>query len=146
MVDWSKQIFFEDVEVNDLIPVLRLPLPTNRLIMAAGANRDFVAMHNDNEAGRRAGAPGMFANTWYVMGLAERMLREWIGLRGEVVRIGPFRMSRFNCPGTVTECGGTVLDKRQEGGKCLVDLDIWQDDGSGRTMVGKATVALPSKN
>ena len=125
MVDWSKQIFFEDVEVNDLIPVLRLPLTTNRLIMAAGANRDFVAMHNDNEAGRRAGAPGMFANTWYVMGLAERMLREWIGLRGEVVRIGPFRMSRFNCPGTVTECGGTVLDKRQEGGKCLVDLDIW---------------------
>ena len=146
MVDWSKQIFFEDVEVNDLIPVLRLPLTTNRLIMAAGANRDFVAMHNDNEAGRRAGAPGMFANTWYVMGLAERMLREWIGLRGEVVRIGPFRMSRFNCPGTVTECGGTVLDKRQEGGKGLVDLDIWQDDGSGRTMVGKATVALPSKN
>ena len=146
MVDWSKQIFFEDVEVNDLIPVLRLPLTTNRLIMAAGANRDFVAMHNDNEAGRRAGAPGMFANTWYVMGLAERMLREWIGLRGEVVRIGPFRMSRFNCHGTVTECGGTVLDKRQEGGKCLVDLDIWQDDGSGRTMVGKATVALPSKN
>ena len=146
MVDWSKQIFFEDVEVNDLIPVLRLPLTTNRLIMAAGANRDFVAMHNDNEAGRRAGAPGMFANTWYVMGLAERMLREWIGLRGEVVRIGPFRMSRFNCPGTVTECGGTVLDKRQEGGKCLVDLDIWQDDGSGRPMVGKATVALPSKN
>ena len=146
MVDWSKQIFFEDVEVNALIPVLRLPLTTNRLIMAAGANRDFVAMHNDNEAGRRAGAPGMFANTWYVMGLAERMLREWIGLRGEVVRIGPFRMSRFNCPGTVTECGGTVLDKRQEGGKCLVDLDIWQDDGSGRTMVGKATVALPSKN
>ena len=90
MVDWSKQIFFEDVEVNDLIPVLRLPLTTNRLIMAAGANRDFVAMHNDNEAGRRAGAPGMFANTWYGPGRAYAAGMDRSARRGSADRPLPY--------------------------------------------------------
>lgn len=144
MADWNRQLLFEEVAAGDVLPTLSLPLTVDRLVMEAGANRDFAPIHHDNDAARATGAPAMFANTWYVMGLAERMLREWIGLRGEILRIGPFRMTRFNSAGTVTECGGAVAGKREEDGRHLVDLEIWQDDGSGRTMQGKATVALPS--
>lgn len=145
MADWSKQLMFEDVTVGDEVPSIQLPLSIDRLVMEAGANRGFEGSHYDNDVARGFGAPAAFANTWYIIGLTERMLREWMGLKGDILRVGPFRMNRFNCAGTVTECCGVVTGKREEDGKHLVDLDVWQDDGSGHTMQGKATVALPSK-
>lgn len=142
-VDWTKQLLFSEVSEGDELAELELPLTVQRLVMEAAANRDFQPMHHDAEYGQKNGAPSMFANTWFYLALAERRLREWVGLRGEILKIGPFRMGKFACPGTVSHCGGRVLSKRQENGKNLVELEIWHHDGSDRNMSGKATVALP---
>jgi len=145
MADWKKQLLFDDVQIGDNLPALRLPLTAQRLVMEAGVNRDFEPIHHEIAAAKQAGAPTIFANYVYISALTERFLREWIGLNGQLLKIGPFRMTRFACAGTVTECGGKVVSKREEGGKHLVDLEIWQDDGKGHTMEGKAVVALPTK-
>ena len=144
--DWNKQLLYSDVAVGDELPELVLPLTVQRLVMEAGVNRDFQPMHHDNEYGQKNGAPAMFANTWYYVGLTERHLREWVGLRGEILKIGPFRMGKFACPGMSSHCYGRVAGKREEDGKYIVDLDIWQNDGSEdavNNLTGKAVVALP---
>ena len=136
MAKWDEQLTFEEVKVGDELPELALPLTVQRLVMEAAANRDFVPLHHDDAAAQRTGAPAMFANTWYYMALSERHLREWVGLEGEILKIGPFRMGKFACPG---------VEKREENGKNVVELDIWQDDGTDKNMWGKALVALPAK-
>jgi len=46
-------------------------------------------------------------------------------------------------PGDVVSCKGTVTAVRDEGGKKLVDCDIWTETQSGeRKIVGTATLAL----
>lgn len=87
----------------------------------------------------------MFANTWYYMALSERHLREWVGLEGEILKIGPFRMGKFACRALTCIAVRAVVEKREENGKNVVELDIWQDDGTDKNMWGKALVALPAK-
>ena len=145
MAKWDEQLTFEEVSEGDELPELVLPLTVQRLVMEAAANRDFVPLHHDDAAAQRTGAPAMFANTWYYMALSERHLREWVGLEGEILKIGPFRMGKFACPGVVLHCGARVVEKREENGKNVVELDIWQDDGTDKNMWGKALVALPAK-
>lgn len=99
MAKWDEQLTFEEVSEGDELPELVLPLTVQRLVMEAAANRDFVPLHHDDAAAQRTGAPAMFANTWYYMALSERHLREWVGLEGEILKIGPFRMGKFACPG-----------------------------------------------
>lgn len=66
----------------------------------------------------------MFANTWYYMALSERHLREWVGLEGEILKIGPFRMGKFACPGVDLHCGARVVEKREENGKNVCELTL----------------------
>ena len=54
-------------------------------------------------------------------------------------------MGKFACPGVDLHCGARVVEKREENGKNVVELDIWQDDGTDKNMWGKALVALPAK-
>ena len=115
MAKWDEQLTFEEVKVGDELPELALPLTVQRLVMEA------------------------------YMALSERHLREWVGLEGEILKIGPFRMGKFACPGVDLHCGARVVEKREENGKNVVELDIWQDDGTDKNMWGKALVALPAK-
>ena len=79
MADWDKQLYFEDVtEDMELTPV-SIPLTLQRMVMEAGANRDLSSIHHDNKAAAATGAPGVYMNTFFIMGMIERLLREWIG-------------------------------------------------------------------
>lgn len=144
MADWSRQLYFEDVVVGQEIPAVSLPLTLQRLVMAAGSNRDFMPLHHNRDVARDAGAEDVFANTFFIQGLFVRTLREWIGLRGRIKRIA-FQMRGFNCVGETLTCRGRVTGLRREGGENLVDLEIWHETGKGVTTPGTAVVALPSR-
>ena len=142
MARWDEQLYFEDVSVGNEIPPVSIPLTLQRMVMEAGANRDFSSIHHDAEAARATGAPNPYMNSYFIMAMFERALREWMGLRGEIKRIGPFRMQIFNCVGDVVTFKGKVKDKHEEDGKCIVTLDIWSETHKGQTVTGVATVTL----
>ena len=146
MTDWNKQLYFEDVSEGDEVPASSLPCTPQRLVMVAGANMGFEPVHYDREIAQKMGSPDAFANYQYIIMLTERQLREWMGLGGEIVKVGPIRMGRFTSAGTTTTCGARVSGMRVENGRNLVDLDVWQENENGQTMTGKAVVALPSRN
>ena len=48
---------FNDVVEGAELPEFAVPLTIQRLVMEAGANRDFAPMHHDREIARATGAP-----------------------------------------------------------------------------------------
>lgn len=146
-MDWSEQRYWDDVEEGADVPPVAFPLSVYRLVVEAGANRDFNSIHHNSEYARASGAPEMYANTGFLLGMWERTVREFIGLGGSIRRIAGFRMRRFNTVGATVVVRGRVKSKRREAGDSLVELEVWSELG-GETTVGPGivTVALPVRS
>jgi acyl dehydratase len=127
-----------EVRVGDAIEPLLIHITLQRLVMEAGANRDFSPIHFDARAARNAGAPDVFANTTFNETLFEVALREWAGLAARI-RVIEFSMKDFNCVGDVVSVGGVVTAVGDDG---RAELDIWIESERGRTVDGSAVVEL----
>lgn len=147
MTDWSVQRYFEDVQEGDEVPSVSFPITIQRLVMEAGANRDFNAWHHNREAAQAGGAPDMFCNTLFIQGMWERTVREFIGLRGMFRKIGPFRMRIFNPVGDTVVVKGKIARKYQEDGQNFLELEMWSENTKGVSVgPGPVLVTLPSRS
>jgi len=118
-------------------------LTLQRLVMEAGANRDFAPIHFDPDAARESGAAHVYANTTFIETLLEALIRSWAGLSARI-RVLEFSMLAFNCVGDSIQAGGAVTATSDQGtDELTVDLDLWVEGPRGRTVSGAATVAFP---
>jgi acyl dehydratase len=139
------QRLFGSVKVGDEIPAVEFPLNVYRLVMEAGANRDFNSIHHNSEYAKATGAPEMYASTSFLLGMWERTVREYIGLAGTIRSIRGFRMKKFNPVGTTVVVRGRVTALEQGDGEGQVELSVWCDnDGEITVGPGVVTVTLPS--
>ena len=146
-MDWSEQRYWDDVEEGADVPPVAFPLSVYRLVVEAGANRDFNSIHHNSEYARASGAPEMYANTGFLLGMWERTVREFIGLGGSIRRIAGFRMRRFNTVGGTVVVRGRVKSKRREAGDALVELEVWSElEGEPTVGPGIVTVVLPVRS
>ena len=148
-VDWDFQRYWEDVNEGDEVPAVHYPLTIQRMVMAAGANRDFNAIHHNTVVAQAGGAADMYAMNYFHNGMWERVAREFIGLGGKIKQIGSFRMRVFSTVGDTVVTGGTVKRKWQENGENLVELELTSVlSTSGNTSVGPGPIiaTLPSKS
>ncbi len=145
--NWSTQLFFEDVKEGDDVPEVAFPITIQRLVMAAGANRDFNGMHHNREIAQSYGVPEMFCNNFFLQGMWERTVREYIGLRGIIRKIGPFRIRIFNLAGDTVVVKGKVLRKFQQNGQNSVELKMWSENSRGTSVgPGSVLVTLPLRS
>ncbi|MET0699030.1 MAG: acyl dehydratase [Mycobacterium sp.] len=139
--------YFEQVTVGEKLPSVSFPLPIYRLVVAAGANRDFNSIHHNADYARATGAPDMYANVLFLLGMWERAVRDWIGDAGTMRAITGFRMNRFT---TVTETAkvvAKVVDKRVADGAGIVTLRLHTEDSAGVTVgPGTVVVTLPRRD
>jgi hypothetical protein len=134
------------VEEGHELPVVAFPLSVYRLVVEAGANRDFNSIHHNSEVARASGAPDMYANTAFLLGMWERAIREFVGLDGAIRRIVGFRMSKFNTVGQTVTVRARVARTWLEGDEALVDLEVWSEAGGAVTVgPGTVTVTLPRR-
>ena len=140
MVDWSRQITLDDVAVGAEIPEISMPITLQRLVMEAGSNRDLSLIHHNREVAQSTGATDAYMNTFFIIGLFERMLREWMGTRGRLKKIGSLQMKSFNVVGDVICCRGRVTGKQDDG---TVNLDIWMENEERITVTAAAVASLP---
>jgi acyl dehydratase len=128
------------VAIGERLPPRPVLLTLQRLVMEAGANRDFAPIHFDFEAGRGTGADGPYANATFLETLIEFALRDWAGDAAWIAEIG-FTMRRFNCVGDTVTAGGEVTKV------CLRErvavLDVWVESERGTTVEGTAKVEFP---
>ncbi|MBE1536961.1 hotdog family protein [Actinomadura algeriensis] len=132
---------FEDVRVGEELPVVDYPLTVYRLVMAAGANRDFNSIHHNTEYARKTGAPEMYANTQFLLTAWERCVRDWTGPAGAIRAIRGFRMRSFNTVGDTMRVRAEVKDARVEDGRGVVEITIRCENAAG-VSVGPGTVVV----
>ena len=138
------QHYWSDVQVGEVLEPQVFPLSVYRLVVAAGANRDFNAIHHNADHARATGAPDMYANNLFLQGMWEKTVRHFIGLAGQVHQLKGFRMSSFNCVGDTVTVRGEVLRKWQDGSRYLLEIKLWSENKKGVSVgPGSMTVSLP---
>lgn len=86
------QRYWDDVVEGEVLDDLPFPLTVYRLVMTAGASRDFNAIHHNAEVARAAGASDMYANTLFLQGMWERFEFEVCSTNSRGVSVGPGRI------------------------------------------------------
>jgi len=138
-------VYFEDVEVGQSIPVFERKTDFMHWNRYAAVNEEYVYVHMDDEAGKAAGqgaAFGMGNLRWaYVL----NALRGWIGDEAQVKELG-MQFRAINHKNDVLRTEGVVTEKKQEGGENLVVLTInVVNQKDEKTAPGRAVVSLPSR-
>jgi acyl dehydratase len=137
---------WEDAVVGEPLTAEAFPLTVYRLVMAAGANRDFNAIHHNSEYARRTGAPDMYANTLFLQGMWEKCVRGYIGLGGTIKAISGFRMVSFNTVGDTVTVRGAVERKWLEDDVGLIELRLWSENRGGISVgPGKVIASVPRR-
>jgi acyl dehydratase len=109
----------------------------------AAVNEEFVPIHMDDEAGKRAGNAGAFGMGNLQVAYLHALLRQWMGDEGRIVSVA-CQMRAPNLRGLRTIARGRVKTVRREDVETLVDLDVWTETEEGTVLApGTATVALP---
>ena len=143
-VDWTYQRRWADLEVGQELEPVAFPISLYRLVVAAGANRDFNSIHHNSEFAQRSGAPEAYANTIFLQGMWERVAREFIGLAGDIRAIRGFRMRSFNVVGDTVVVRGRVARLWREDDAGLAELELWSENERGLSVgPGTVTVSLP---
>lgn len=146
-MDWTKQRYWEDVTEGEALPTLKFPLTVYRLVMSAGATRDYNAIHHNSEFAKKSGAPDMYANGVLLQAMWERSVREFIGLSGVIRALRGFRMKIFNTVGDTVVVNGKVKRKWREGRDALLEIEMWSENSKGLSVgPGSMIVTLPSRS
>jgi acyl dehydratase len=134
-----------DVRPGELLPPVSFPLPVLRLVMEAGANRDFNLIHHNTEFAQSSGAPEMYANTIFLQSMWEVLVRNYIGCAGTIKKISGFRMSAFNCAGDTVTVKGRVEKVAPGKAESLLELFVWSENAHGVSVgPGTVTVGIPT--
>lgn len=138
------QRYLVDVQVGELIDPVEFPLTVYRLVMEAGACRDFNSIHHNSEYAKSTGAPEMYASTSFLLGMWERAIRGYIGSAGTIRSIRGVRMKHFNTAGSTVLVRGTVVSATEHDGVGVVDITVWSENAGQITVgPGMATVTVP---
>ena len=140
-MDRETQRTIDAVTVGDELGPISIPVTLQRLVMEAGANRDFSLIHHDRDVARATGAPDAYMNTFFIAGMFERLLRDWMGHAGQLNRITNLRMKIFNSVGDTASFAGRVAEVDGNTGQVVIDLR--GETEKGETVTATATVTLP---
>lgn len=138
------QRYYEDVSVDDeLEPVEKLPT-ADLAIDFFGRDNPTNPAFADAEAGKRMGVGGALVPGMLKMAWLTKFVSDWAGLEGSVknLRIAFRRPDVADRPLVLA---GRVVDKRQEDGKNIVELEVVTLAQGEPSVRGNVQVELPSR-
>jgi acyl dehydratase len=137
---------FDAVAVGDTLPPRTFPLTRLDLVRYAGASGDFNVIHWNQRIATSVGLPDVIAHGMLTMATAARLVTDWAGDPGAVVRYGV----RFTKPvvvpdddrGAELEVSGVVAGKDEQARTVTVDVTA---TSRGEKVLGRAqaVVRLP---
>ena len=133
---------FADIEVGAEIPAVSVPITHTRICINAAATWDWFPGHHDPEYARSQGQRDIYLSTLFYHGFVDRGLNDWAG-PDALIRRRTISMLKSIYPGQTATLTGTVVAKREEDGRQLVDLDLVVSSEEGPCVPAEATVELP---
>lgn len=128
---------FEDVEVGQQIPRRTERLDQGRVIVYAGASRDFNPLHWDSDFAEQVSpTKGVIAHGMLNMGIVSAVVTEWAGGPENVARLSA--SFRAPCPvGESVTYGGEVVELDSETRTAV--LAVWAELEAGQRVVDRRT-------
>ncbi len=145
-VDWDRQLFFEDVNIEDEVPPYSVWLNYQRLVMSVAVDRMWSSIHHNRDAARAAGFDDIIFNTRGYEMVFEITLRRWMGLDGRLRKLGPFRMAKSSHPEDTLTCRARVVNKEILDNLGRVHLEISVQNPRAEAARGQAIVSLPMRS
>ncbi|MET8498775.1 MaoC family dehydratase [Streptomyces microflavus] len=140
----------EAYRVGDELPPLEIPVTRTLIVAGAIASRDYQDVHHDAELAREKGSPDIFMNILTTNGLVGRYITDHFG-SAAVLRKVAIRLGAPNYAGDVLRLTGQIValedvalgDVAPEGeNRSLIEVAVVGDNGIGRHVTGKVTVAI----
>lgn len=142
----APQVYFDDVETGDSIPVLHVSINSLQMFLFSAATYNGHRIHYDRSwAVDVEGYPDVVVQGPLQAALLARVVTDWIGGDGSLVNFSASNRA-VAFPGEPLEFTGTVTGKRDENGRALVDLELAGVRGGAVLMPGTATVSLPRRS
>jgi acyl dehydratase len=108
----------------------------------AAVNDEFVPIHMDDEAGRKAGLPSAIGMGLLQVAYLHNMIRDWLSGSGKILSFS----CRFGAPslkGDTVSAHGKVRAVTERDGRLEAELEIWtQNEAGERLAPGTCRVAL----
>ncbi len=139
----EEQIYWDDVtEGMDMPPLVKNPT-TQQLVKYAGASGDYYQIHYDKDFAKGNDLEDVILHGALKNAFLGQYMTDWMGPLGSLAMLScQYRGMDF--PGQPITAKGSVTRKYQEGGRNLVDCEIWLENTAGqKTTPGAATVELP---
>ncbi|MDY6965310.1 MAG: MaoC/PaaZ C-terminal domain-containing protein [Halobacteriota archaeon] len=117
---------FDELNVGDEVREVKGPVTRDGLKAYAKASGDVNPIHTTPAIAEKAGLGDVISHGLFNMALLNAMLADWAGPEGMVKMID----IQFRGMGRVDDmltCVGKITKKYEEGGKKIVDLDVWQE-------------------
>jgi acyl dehydratase len=142
----SKKLYFEDVQVGDVLPQLvKEPMTHLRLVRYAGASGDFNPLHTDPKVGEEIGTGGIIAHGMLIMGFVGQLVSDYVG--PAALRKFGVRFKGMTHLDDVITCTGTVTEKYEADGEARIAGKVQAVDQNGDVKVaGTFVAALPHKS
>ena len=120
-------------------------LTRTQIVQYAAGSGDFNPIHHDETfATKMAGYPSVFAHGMLTMGLAGRLLTDWLG--DGVLRSYGVRFVKQVWPGDTLRGKATVKRLEPRGDEGLVEIEVVATNQKGEPVVtGTATALLPRR-
>ncbi len=141
----TKTLYWEDVKDGQVLPPFSNTCDLMVLNRFAGANNELVPIHMDRDASVKSGLPDVIVMGNLKLAYLGNMLENWIGVNGWVCKIA-VQYRGMDMVGQTLTAKGTVKKKSREGGRYLVECDVWVENDKGQKgTLGTAVVELPSR-
>lgn len=137
-------IGYDEVDVGTELPGATFSITRADLVRYAGASTDFNVIHWNARSARAVGLPDVIAHGMLTMGLAVRLVTDWVGDPGALMEYGV----RFTRPVVVPDddtgaelvVGATVAEKLPDR---RVRVDLTATSGGERVLaMSRAVVQL----
>ena len=148
MITIKQELYFEDVNVADLIPGREYgPLTIVDTVRWAGLQENWQHLHYDRDHVREHnGLPTFIASGAYRQALLIRTLTDWIGSRGWLKKIN-VRHTYSTFEGDMMKFGGRVIEISTDPAELWITCDL---DGRNQVdkqiLTGRCTLILPRRN
>lgn len=137
-------VFWDDCAVGDEIPVLTAEIGPAQLFMMSAVTLNPHRIHYDEGWARHEGYEERVIHGPFHGEVIIQTLQSWVGSTGWLMEL-EYSNRRYAVLGDTLTGHGRISKVYQDGGRNLVDLEVWAENQRGETTApGTATVVLPS--
>lgn len=141
----TEQRYFEDVSVGDTISPVTERTSNAQLFFFSAASNNGHRIHYDRPFAESEGHPNILVQGPLQAALMAKTVQNWGGSRARLLRVRTQnRASAY--PDEALVFTGRVTGKREDGGRGIVELEVWEEkDGGVVIMPGSADIELPRR-